>query len=262
MPSWRVDDRAELELDALDEIHLEITGGEASITAAPVPARLEIDRIKGGPVEVLCEHGVLRVMHRQRRLVRRRGGSEVCVVRLVVPPGARTNIAAVGATVVVSGLEGAVGVRTVSGRVYLHDVGGDLEVTTVSGDIEAVRLRGRVVARTVSGDLTANEVRCPSVEAHSVSGDFVVDSATPPTGVYAFKTVSGGVALRMPPEPGVDVQLRSVSGRVTSTFDLRPGREHGSCSSGDIAGAGGGPARIEVRTVSGRVALLERAAPA
>ena len=127
----------------------------------------------------------------------------------------------------------------------------------VSGDVEARSLVGRLSFKTVSGELILVEGRLDRVQAHSVTGDVVLDVAAGATPDIAINTVSGDVTVRLPDQAGLDVDLASMSGELSSVFpglsiESRPGRRRLSGRLGD----GGG--RLSGKTMSGSFALLDR----
>ena len=264
MGRWSVSGHEELELGEVRAIELEISDAEVSITTGAGPARIEVERVDGHPVDVVHADGVLEVRQRHRgfRLQRGTRHRDRCVVRLVVPAEAGARIRAVAGPVVVAGIRGGLDLTTVAGNVFLDDVDGRIEVRTVTGDVEASRLRGPLHVRTVSGDVIASAVECRSVTAHSVSGDLTLDCAVPPSDDSGLSTVSGRIVLRMPSEPVADVRLRSIGGTVSSTFALQPDAGLGSWATAAAEVHGDDTPRIDLRSVSGRLALLGRAAPA
>jgi DUF4097 and DUF4098 domain-containing protein YvlB len=102
-------------------------------------------------------------------------------------------------------------------------------VTISGGDPEDV------TARAVSGEITLDFDETPDVDCTTVSGD---------------------VAVRLPSDAGIDFDAVTVSGRLQSGYPdlLDSGKRR---LRGRI---GGGGRRLAVRTTSGDVVLLRRAA--
>src|SRR5438067_1989020 len=132
-----------------------------------------------------------------------------------------------------------------------------LQLRLVGGHVEARSLVGRLSFKTVSGELILVEGRPERVQAHSVTGDVVLDVAAGARPDIAINTVSGDVTVRLPDQAGLDVDLASMSGELSSVFpglsiESRPGRRRLSGRLGD----GGG--RLSGKTMSGSFALLDR----
>ena len=272
MPVWSVEDHLELELEDVREAIVRIVGGDVSVTAAPGPARLEVRRLGGGPVDVRHELGAMRIVQPEwawsgwRRLLE--GFRLVDVpffaspvteasIALSVPPETRVDVRAVSASVLVSGLAAPARAITVSGTVTLNQLRDVVDVKTVSGDVAARGLGGDLKAKTLSGDVTVADGSCRWLDAKTVSGKVLLDLDLEPDGVYEIGTVSGDVALRLPPDPSLLVDASSVSGGLESDFDLRwddhrAGRKRLRGTIGD------GRARLFVKTVSGDLRLFRR----
>jgi beta-lactamase regulating signal transducer with metallopeptidase domain len=128
----------------------------------------------------------------------------------------------------------------------------------------------RLVARTVAGDITGHGLS-GDVMAYSVGGDIDVSSAghvgaitmgrvnvsmgrTDWTGTLRI-TAAQGITVRLPQNPNTDVRGTASFGRIVSDFALKGDdqREFGSTASGTV-GAGG--RTLELKTLSGRIALL------
>jgi DUF4097 and DUF4098 domain-containing protein YvlB len=265
---WSVTDELKVELTGVEEVSLRIVGGEVCVTATDGPARLEIDRVDNGPVQVSLEDGVLSILHdggdRGRGLFRRivlDGAS--CRVLIAVPARTRAQLATVSADVLAAGLTEPVEVRTVSGDVTMKAMTERVEVRTVSGDVEAFALAGDLSFATVSGDIGIVNGTCRWLQAKTVSGDFTLDLALPRGSVYSIGTVSGDVSLRFPPDPSVVVDATSMSGDLRADFDAggwdkggmgRPNRLRGTLGAGD--------SRLTIKTLSGDVRIARKEAAA
>jgi DUF4097 and DUF4098 domain-containing protein YvlB len=96
------------------------------------------------------------------------------------------------------------------------------------------------------------------VKAETVSGDMVVDLAPceEPFDV-ALKTVSGGLAVRLPDPVSAKVHATTASGAISSAFVELGVR--GDWGAKDLAGTlGSGDGSVHCTTVSGSVAVLRR----
>lgn len=143
---------------------------------------------------------------------------------------------------------GAVSLATASGDVRLTDVAGDVSVSTASGDTTIMRIVGGLIAKTASGDLRIGQAG-RSAEVKTASGDVRIDSIA--AGRADVTTVSGDVALAVPPGTGVYLDLSSISGHVRSELDP---------DSGD-GGTGDADLTLRCNSVSGDIRIT-RANPA
>jgi hypothetical protein len=179
--------------------------------------------------------------------------SQPCKVDFIVtlPREAQVKLNGVSNQISVAGLRGEVSINTVSGDVSLQDVEGRLKVKSVSGDVSASHCAGALELTTVSGDADFHESRLASVSAHTTSGDLDFETVLS-EGPYRFKSVSGNVELRLPPETPCSAQLHSISGRIQGEYPMTT-RAFGQGSHHiDISG-GGTP--VEVHSVSGDLRL-------
>ncbi len=264
MAEWTVDGAKRLDLDGdVRRVRVRIVGGDVSVTAAAGPARLDVHGIEGAPLTVRLQDGELSVAYDDLGwsglLDGWRGSRRWVSIALSVPATAAVQLGVVSADALVAGFSAPAAVRTVSGEVTLEGCSADVEAQSVSGDVSAHALRGALRFETVSGELTVVDGAGPSVRAKTVSGEMTLDLEPTSTGDVRLDSVSGDVVVRLPGETGADVEVRSMSGRLSSGFaGLRESRSPGSRRMDGRIGSGGG--RVRVRTVSGDVAVLARAA--
>jgi hypothetical protein len=102
-------------------------------------------------------------------------GRNRCTISLSVPVDTKVTVGTVSAAAVVSGLHSAVSVNTVSGPVTVSDLDGHLTLNTVSGAVEGDGLAGPTNVNTVSGDVTLQRSELPKVTLSTVSGDLALD---------------------------------------------------------------------------------------
>jgi hypothetical protein len=180
-------------------------------------------------------------------------GSHPCRVDYVVkaPRTCSLQVRGVSNTVFMQGFEGTFDVRSVSGQVTLRDLTGSIRIHTVSGEISAEELTGELHLDSVSADAEFKKVNLPSVDAKTVSGKVDLQT-TFGAGPYRFRSVSGDVHLRVPPESCCSVELRSVSGEIQTEFPLtRTSITRGSQS----AEVQGGGVPVSLDSISGVLQL-------
>jgi hypothetical protein len=139
----------------------------------------------------------------------------------------------------------------VSGDVEVTGLSARVEVNSVSGHVAVRNVHGDVSAHSVSGRATLQGVDGQDVDATTVSGAIEFGGPVHQGGRYAFRSVSGGLTLRVEGALNAHVTLRTVSGSMESDFPVtvsgggRFGRRNLDFT------VGTGDARLELSTVSG-----------
>lgn len=236
-----------VELEATDTDETEI-----SIEALNDPARDRLDQ-----VVVALDGDRLRVEVPDNRFSIGRSPEYQVTVRC--PTGSSVRLKTASADLTARGTVGGVEVKSASGDVTVADVDGDLRVDAASSDIRAASVTGDASVRSVSGDIELGRALGPvnaqsvsgdvrlreaygRIQVQTVSGDLKVDRLA--AGSLSLNAVSGDVDLAVAPGAAVWLDLRSLSGDMTS--DLAAGAEPQE-----------GEAVIEIRgkTVSGDVSV-------
>lgn len=203
---------------------------------------------------------------------------------ITVPANARVQARSGSGDLEVADVAGPVEVSTGSGDITLGRITDDVTARTGSGDIElegaasartstgsgnviAQAVRGDIDARSGSGDIILSQAGKGSVEVSTGSGNIELTGATGPLHVRAssgdirleggptsdwdVSASSGSVRLRLPDKAGVDLDLRSSSGRIESSVPITI---RGSQSRRELRGQvrGGGPL-VHVNTSSGGI---------
>lgn len=102
------------------------------------------------------------------------------------------DVRSASGNVEVSGLTAGAHAATASGSVTASDISGPLTVESVSGDLVVRRAHDGIRVSTTSGDIIAEDIS-GGASCRSVSGDLAVRDAS---GNLTGKTVSGDIALR------------------------------------------------------------------
>jgi hypothetical protein len=219
--SWSVAAPQTIEVGGASTLIVRLTNGRAEIVADPnrtSGALVEVIEVSARPLQILAEHGNLRVAYDFPGLEgfvdRFRGlkDQDAAVVRVTVPATSVVDVATVGAEVVVTGSRSGVNVKTAggaitvtgttgsvttksgTGAVTVAEHAGDVSVTTVSGSASVVGALGRVSVQTVSGAV-----------------DVTAIGTTP---LVNAKTVSGPAAVQLDAGSPVNLRARSVTGKV------------------------------------------------
>jgi hypothetical protein len=148
-------------------------------------------------------------------------------------------------------LSGPVKVNTVSGEVELAELSGSLHLTTVSGKVSGKRISGPLHLNTVSGKITIEESSLSSVDATTVSGGMVYQTAVA-EGPYRFNSVSGNVELLVPAETRCSAELHAVSGKL---FTKLPATSISQQNGNQTAEIQGGGVKVHLHSVSGNLSL-------
>jgi hypothetical protein len=128
----------------------------------------------------------------------------------------------------------------------------DLISRTVNGEINALGLAGNVESHTVNGSI--NISTSGYAQAKTVNGDISAKlSDANWTGALDFKTVNGGISVNLPSETSSSVDASTVSGDISSDFQLTI---LGTMSRKHLSGTiGGGGRELNLKTVNGSIHL-------
>lgn len=179
-----------------------------------------------------------------------------CRLVVTAPPGTDVTVDSASAEVRLTGLLGAVRVRTASGDVTV-DEATRLDVTTASGNTTCAGIEHDASVTSISGDCTVTRAG-GRLEVSLASGDLRVEHCE---GDLQFGSTSG--SARVGCCNGSDISLRSISGdlrlglptgiRVDADLSTVSGRAHlpdATSTTGERR-----PVRLKVKTVSGDIRL-------
>ena len=223
-------------------LSIEIKGVNGSISAEPASGdQLEVSATKTGRRSDPSQVSI--------KVVEHAGGVTICAVYPSDDPGdpntcepgqgngrmnVRNNDVKVAFKVHVPAKVGLIS-RTVNGEITALNLAGNVEAHTVNGSIN-ISTSGYAQAKTVNGDISAR------LKDANWSGSL------------DFKTVNGGITVDLPSETNSTVEASTVSGDISSDFQLTVlgtmSRRH---LSGTI-GAGGGR-ELNLKTVNGSIHL-------
>lgn len=220
--SWSVAGSQTIEVADVTSLTTRLTNGKAEIIADPARtsgAVVEVLDVSSRPLQVLAEHGALRVAYDfpgvEGFVDRFRGlrDHDSAVVRITVPTSTTVDLATVGAEATVSGSDARVAVKTVNGAIVVTGTTGPLAVKAVSGAIVVSEHSGDVTVNQVSGSSSVSG-RLGRVTVNGVSGPVEVTSAGT-TPLISAKTVAGPVAIRLDTGTPINLRGRSVNGRIS-----------------------------------------------
>jgi hypothetical protein len=245
--------------DEVRQVKLTVPRGRIDVIGMDGPPTLEVTKISGKPLNIWLSEGVLSLSHGRSGW----GPAPLWWLRnqhielsLGVPPDAAVELSVVSGSLVVSNFRRRVEVKGVSGDITLAGLTGGARVATVSGPITAEQVIGDLAIEAVSGSITVVASAGGRITAHTVSGDMAVDLVDPMPPEVDLQCVSGSLAIRLPHNPDVTVDLSS-HGRVTSTLPglVRSGPPSMRRLNGRV---GAGTARLHGATMSGAVTVMAR----
>lgn len=188
----------------------------------------------------------------------RRPGSVRITAR--VPLDSRLRLKTASADTVCHGRFASVDLTGASGDLDVEHVTGDAKVKVASGDVRAARVDGELQVSGAAGDVTAQHVGGP-VDTNVASGNIEIGSAGAGVraktasghvrigaalrGTVKVRTASGDVTVGVTSGTGAWLDLSTVSGRTANDLDMSAGQ----------GGQAGPDLNIEVRTVSGDIAI-------
>jgi DUF4097 and DUF4098 domain-containing protein YvlB len=158
---------------------------------------------------------------------------------------------------VVSNFHERVTVKGVSGEITLAGVYGPTRVSTVSGPVTVEQATDDLKVKAVSGSITVLAGAGGDIDLNTVAGAITVDLEDPMPGRVRATCVSGGLTVRLPHDPDVEVDISSTSGRATTAFpEISRSRQPGRSRLSGVIGAG--TSHLKGHTVSGSITLLRR----
>src|SRR5712671_1049097 len=220
---------------------IEVKGINGSISAEPASGdQLEVTAIKTGRRSDPSQVSI--------KVVEHAGGVTICAVYPSDDPG-EPNICEPGQG------HGRMNVRNNDVKVAFNvrvPAKVDLISRTVNGEISALGLAGNVESHTVNGSI--NISTSGYARAKTVNGDIsakLTDANWP--GALDFKTVNGGITVNLPSETNSSVEASTVSGDISSDFQLTI---LGTMSRKHLSGTiGGGGRELNLKTVNGSIHL-------
>ncbi len=148
-------------------------------------------------------------------------------------------------------------IRSISGNVYLSDVSGRVKAESISGQVQLQNIAGVVSASSTSGNVTVQNVS-GMVSASSTSGnvDVYLKQIEGP-GDMEFRSISGSVHVKVPPSLDANVTMSTLSGRLTTDFDIEVLQRRYAPGFSARGRLGAGTNNIRITSVSGRVSLVK-----
>ena len=256
---WLLDGPKTIDFDLVRSLKVGLIGGQVNIVGHDEPgARVEVHSVRGKPLKVSIDEGVLEIDHPQLgwenflEVFSLFSGEASAEVSIMVPRSVALKFGVVSASALISDLTTDGKISTVSGEVVIDGVTGDLDLNAVSGELSVRDHAGRISAHTVGGDVaaTGDIVR---FNCDSVSGDVVLDVTGDPDEIKV-NTVSGNVTVRLAAGVPASYRISAASGRVRlddSEITVIRGTYNGKY--GELSGNW---LEFKANTVSGDVSVL------
>jgi predicted membrane protein len=150
-------------------------------------------------------------------------------------------------------IAGPITVGTTSGEVRLHDSQSTgTNVKTTSGDIELEGLSGEIVVESVSGEVDVRDAANGQVTISTTSGDIEYQGSLSAESINHFSSVSGTVKATLPEDAGLGIDASTISGDVSTSFDVRDGVVNERTLQGTV---GNGEAALQINTTSGDIEI-------
>jgi hypothetical protein len=261
MTRWTIDSPRTVDLGDVAVLRVRLISGSVAVLASQDAPMLDVADLDGQPLLVTHQAGILTITYEDLRwdglhrwLHPRRHSADVTIT---VPGSCPTQVGVVNAGAIVSGISAKTGAKSLSGDITLDGVAGNVDAKTVSGNLEARDIDGELAFNSVSGDLTLAGGTVRHLQAKTVSGRVTADIDLSDGGGLRVTTVSGDVAVRVPSSCSARVELRSTSGRLSSSFDGM-GSSRGPGPAVMSATIGSGSASLSMTSMTGDVTLLAR----
>ncbi len=255
--------------DKTGDLTVTAGAGEVRITGWARPdIRIVAVRQSGG-MSMTASSSRVRVDARPQNMSRSR-------FEISVPIGVRVTVAALSATVDVSGTQGEINITTTRGRVAASDGTGRSQIITTAGTITLQRFAGdtRVTAMTgpleiseVSGSLTITTITAPAtieradlanLQFDAAQGNLDFSGRLSSQGTHHIETWGGNVELRFPGDFGATINLETLNGKLHTDFPVtmqpRGNDRRGSDDRQQYTINGGG-AVVSVSTLNGGLFL-------
>jgi hypothetical protein len=155
----------------------------------------------------------------------------------------------------VEGIAGPLNLTTSDGSIRVSQMEGNLEARTSDGSITLTGGHGTMQLNTSDGSITMRDVQSAGLDVHTSDGsiNFLGSFATGSTN--HFDSRDGRVAIAVPPDSGLRIDLQTGDGSVRVGFPVTA-QDNGARKSNHIQGVIGNPdATLTVHTGDGSITL-------
>lgn len=139
-----------------------------------------------------------------------------------------------------------------NGPTRLYGCSGEFEIDTENGPVSAEKLQGgKLEIESENGPVKLRQAAFPNVKISSENGVIYYESLQLEEGEMSFENVNGVVHLVLPENSGFQLEVESVNGSISTSFEGAGEKRHGRLS---LRRGEGGP-KISVKTENGTVKI-------
>ena len=182
---------------------------------------------------------------------------------ITVPPGTSLTVSSATAPITANGISGDLTFSSDTGEITLKDIArSHVHVRSVTAPVNLNNLSlGHVEVTSSGGAVKMVDVTGPKVNVATGSGNISYQGDCSGVGDYLMSTHSGNIDMRLPQTASVDLNARSVSGRVENDFPLKASKHPVFVPKAGSSFAGtsnSGSSSVELRSFSGRIRVKKQ----
>lgn len=182
---------------------------------------------------------------------------------IAVPPGTSLTVNTATAPITASGISGDLTLSSDTGEITLKDIArSHVHVRSVTAPVNLDNVSlGHVEVTSSGGAVKMVDVTGPKVNVATGAGDIAYQGDCSGVGDYLMTTHSGNIDMRLPQTASVDLNARSVSGRVENDFPLKASKHPMFVPKAGSSFAGtsnSGSSSVELRSFSGRIRVTKQ----
>lgn len=164
----------------------------------------------------------------------------------------RVNAHTAGGSIAVDGATGPVNAETAGGSIRVAKTEGEVKASTAGGSIHVEGAKGAVKASTAGGGISATGIR-HSLDAETSGGSITLSLDGSPQGECKVQTTGGGITLVVSDKASLNLDARTVGGRVSTSIPVTViGEQKSSSLQGTMNGGG---KLVKLRTTGGGITI-------
>jgi hypothetical protein len=158
-------------------------------------------------------------------------------------------------SIAVTGISGRLNLTTSDGAIHVSQLDGDLQAHTGDGSITLTGGHGTMQLTTSDGRITMREIQSEGLDVHTSDGGITFTGSFATGSTNRFDSGDGGVAIAVPPDSGLHVDLQTRDGSVRVGFPVTT-QDSTTRKRNSVQGVIGNPnATLTVRTSDGSITL-------
>jgi DUF4097 and DUF4098 domain-containing protein YvlB len=164
----------------------------------------------------------------------------------------RVNAHTAGGSIAVEGATGPVTAETAGGGIRVVKTEGEVKASTAGGSIHIEGAKGAVKASTAGGGITATGIR-HSLDAETSGGSITLALDGSPQEECKVQTTGGGITMVVSDKASLNLDARTVGGRVSTSIPVTViGEQKSSSLQGTMNGGG---KLVKLRTTGGGITI-------